>query len=217
VVRLTKEFNWSNLILCEGTHDRGFFEELISKRKLGNFHVICPDNSNAGIDGFGRTLKGIQVNTGFDLLRNLIVVGDSDDDPEASKARLMTQLGQGGFDVADGLSLPGHPDLSVHAWMIPGEGVRGSLESLCFQAATRHNPLVAKCVDEFLVCAGTRDWPIQKLDKARLRAFVAASYKRNPDVGLGMIWANDPDLVPVTDSIFDEIANQISSIVANLH
>lgn len=75
-------------------------------------------------------------------------------------------------------------DLQMSVFLLPGGGAPGMLEGLCYDS-TMSDP-ARPCVDEFLMCVGTRagrSHAANMLPKARIRAWL--STLKEPDLLLG--------------------------------
>jgi hypothetical protein len=79
-----------------------------------------------------------------------------------------------------------------------GDDNAGCLETVLWQIIKPRYPEKAKCVEEALRCAGVnRHWSKSKLDKARVRCFIAVEIERNPAVALSLLWRDFPDIIPI--------------------
>jgi hypothetical protein len=213
------EFNQRNLILCEGSHDRAFFRALLSHLGLTKFQTTSPDEvlgARGGNTQWGRTLAAIIGTRKFETLDGLIIVVDNDDNPK--QAVLSAQRAIITSPVFAGppkrkirrpqrtmFSTKGPPKVAIVP--MPAVGQPGALESLCIQAAQTVVPAtVIGCADQFIRCNGIDQWTTSKQAKVKMRAIIAASHKRNPEMTLSKLWEQRPDLVPVADPVFADIA-----------
>ncbi|MBE1506067.1 DUF3226 domain-containing protein [Rhizobium viscosum] len=201
------------LILCEGPHDAGFFRGLISQRQLKEFHIKSPDKETGpGISGFKRSLEGFPAITGFEKVKDIVVVADNDDDPATAFADVCKQITDAGLVPPNqpGAVSVGNPN--IHVMMIPAANQSGSLESLCYSAGTRGKAAIASCISAFEACLGIAGWPEQKKAKMRLRSYLAGTYRRNPDILFSRVWIEQPNLIPLQDAVFDPIAAYLDTI-----
>jgi hypothetical protein len=209
-LRARSDIYEDRLILCEGAHDRAFLEALHQDRELPGAQITCPSNHNLppGKDGFGGFLTAIQGWTSFPRLKELVIVADSDDNPAKAFQDVVAEIGKAAaypLPTVPHTKIPGPPSVAVI--MIPWHNKPGALETLCFEAAARAFPAQAACVDQLASCTGADQWPTQKLAKMRLRALVATTFRKRPDVSLGYIWTQAPNLVPISDVVFDGVAD----------
>ncbi len=210
---VSSDFKLPRLLLCEGPHDAGFFRALIASRNLKEFHIRCPTKeAGYGISGFGKSLLGFTVITGFEKIADIVIVGDNDDDPTASFNAICDQITGAGFSAPtqSNLMVPGTPN--VHVMMVPSPNLAGSLESLCYTAASNANAQVAACVQAYEQCLAIGSWQEQKKAKMRLRSILAGSYRKNPDILFSRVWQEEPSLIPLSDAIFDPLANFLAAI-----
>jgi len=214
-------FNYtkSNLILCEGTHDRAFFRAI--RHDLGLDHLFQTTDPSAVLGARGGNSQWLKVLTaligtsGFERLTGLIIVGDNDNNPAQSMRNIRDALKAAPI-------FPGPPRRKLvvpQALMrktggipvvaiipIPKVRQKGSLETLCIQAA-QVSPALALCADDFLACSKINSWGTSKQSKVKMRALIAASHRTNPEMTLSRLWVYRPDLVPINHVVFQHIAN----------
>lgn len=206
-------FTLPRLILCEGPHDAGFFRALIANRNLQQFHIRCPPKeAGYGVSAFEKSLVGFSVITGFEKIADIVVVGDNDDDPSASFADICLQITSAGYHAPAQPNSVFNGTPNIHVMMVPLPNQAGSLESLCYTAASNANAAVAACVQSYEQCLNLNGWAEQKKAKMRLRSFLAGSYRKNPDILFSRVWQERAGLIPLSDTIFDPLANYLGAI-----
>jgi len=148
----SKDYKFSQMILCEGPEDVCFFSTLISERGLPNFHVAHTAegrNDAGGNSRFGSKLRALRVSQSFRRnVKKVLVVTDSDEDQAASFARVCAQL------IAVGLPAPaqigeiaqGAPAICVLT--MPRVGT-GNLECCLMEAASATHPQTTAFVEQF--------------------------------------------------------------------
>jgi hypothetical protein len=215
-------FTSSRFILCEGNEDAACIRNLIQTRHLTNFDV-SPNidlGSVAGNSGFENALIACEPISGFDAVREVIIVGDNDDDPTASFDQIIVQLraakdvGQRDWGIPAAPLLKAAGDPSVTIWMWPSGGTQGCLETVLWQAikARQQAAHLVLCVETALRCAGADTWSQSKQDKARIRCFLAIHFRRNPALALGNLWRDAPGLIPTTSTALTPIFQVLSAI-----
>ena len=211
------------LILSEGKHDCAFFRHLITQRSLPASDVFCvPDIvGSRGRDSFKNVLKGLRVVHGFDRLKDIIIVSDSDADPDQSFLSIVKQIRNvENLNPSQDRSYPvpeyphqkavGYPSITI--LLLPWKDQPGSLEDLCYQALVKKSSTHKSCVESFAECCGINAWEPQKISKMKLRAFIAVYYKKKPDMPLGLVWNRCPSLIPVEDVVFDKISDFLKNL-----
>lgn len=221
-----RPFTERHIVLCEGPHDVHFLQSLIATRNLPSFQLACPkdlydnpiEGEGGGRDKFTEYLNGAVATTGFDKVEAILIVSDNDADPARSFTCIQELIGSA--DPIDGFVTPpkkfqaptspltatvGVPKIAV--MMLPWTNIPGALETLCLQAAVRASPKIAACVDEFAKCSDIKAWSQSKQDKMRLRSLIASQNNKNPDLSLAWLWNKNSGLIPLTDPVFDQIAN----------
>ena len=208
------------VLLCEGGGDVAFFEHLIKSRKLPDFSVISPrwGTDNGGVSGYEGRLRALKVQPTFEVVKGLLVVGDNDGDPSSAFGGVKAQI-----EAAGDFNLPktpltvakGKPQSPiVVVMMLPWTDEIGQLETLCLIAMRDTYPELAKCVDQFCQCSGTAEWRRNKLEKMTTRAMLTANCEQDPNTSLSYAWSRSTDLIPLTHTCFDRIANFLDDFPA---
>ncbi len=223
---VTQPFKSNRLILCEGIEDAAFLRELIRRRRLNPFDVrpVKDVGDVAGISGFADALVASITVTGFRQINRLILIADSNSHWRTSFWKLREQIEQANAhpDVFGRFEIPsnpfemsgGHPRLII--LLNPRPTSKGALETLLWEVLGSQYARVKDCIDDVCQCVGidrgSGKWPQAKLDKARVHTAIALINRLNPSIGLGLLWGHYPNLIPVTDHAFDELATRLSEI-----
>jgi hypothetical protein len=180
------------MLIVEGDSDACFLRNLLQHHTIpdvGVYHGRHPLPS--GKQGFTQVLLALPVRPGFEVVRRLVVVTDSDDDPVRSFAAVQEQLKAAGFGTPERPMKfgPRRNELPPAAvLLLPWEDEAGDLEHLLLPAARDRWPEQTACVDIFAECAKTLDWPMGKSAKMRIRALLTSVCKEDPNVGLAHLW-----------------------------
>ncbi|MBI1397045.1 MAG: hypothetical protein GC151_13800 [Betaproteobacteria bacterium] len=173
--------------------------------------------SASGNSAFGAALRAARVIRDFDILRNIVLVVDSDSDRQArfdyarGQIEALANDPNEPVDVFPLPSLPGVPatkgDLNLTILMIPTDEATGSLETVLYKGAKKAKSQNANEVEKLATATNVVSWAPQKQAKMRVRAFVACSHGDAPDLPIGQIWTKDSSasLIPVGDSVFDDL------------
>lgn len=215
-------FTQRRAILCEGSSDEAFFRSLIAKHNLPPFsirHTGDGDkNDRGGIDKFEQLLLGIPTWEGFGDLTDIVVVADNDATPTENFKKVQKQIRAAHYGVLEQKYIvpnspfsrvAGTPGMAVA--MLPTANVVGKLETLCLKAAQDAAPAVSACIEAFVACTKTTAWPSPTLDELKLRALLSARHRKNPSVGLGKVWNENPELIPLDNPCFNEIVSFLGS------
>lgn len=206
--------------MCEGLSDEAFFRALIAARPLPEFAIHHTGESNAegagGISRFGDLLKAIPSWNGFYELTDIILVADNDLTPQENFDNLCDQISS-----VDPYGVPpqqypvpsrpletvaGSPNITV--LMVPSEDEPGILETLCLTAAVAAAPDITACTDRFANCTSADKWGNpNNLTKMKLRSLLTSQNESNPLVGLGLVWHQNPGLIPLNHEVFDPIVS----------
>jgi hypothetical protein len=207
------------VILCEGSSDKTFFQQLIRERSLPHFTITYPNEQKRGEPGgwtaFHSSLAAIRTERWFPEVAGIIIVRDNDENPNQSfdevcnQIRLAGKFGIPGQPLQPALSVAGAPVIVVMT--IPWAGESGNIETLCIQSMADAHQHLKVCVDDYATCAGNTSWPVTKRSKMLLRSMIAAACKSDPNTGLEYAWSRDEVLVPLNHSCFDRIADFLIS------
>ena len=166
-------------------------------------------------------MLGIPTWAGFAELTDILVVADNDTTPERNFASVQEQLRSAHYGVMEQkYDVPNAPlnksdgTPSIAIMMMPENGKIGKLETLCLAAAQDAAPMISNCVNAFANCANTLEWPSPTLDEMKLRSLLGARHKRNPSIGLGKVWSEDPELIPLDNHCFDGVVSFLKTYPA---
>lgn len=221
------------LLICEGPADVAFFSAFVTARGLPEFCIRHTGQGNpsgtGGVDVFTPFLDGLPSVTGFYELTDIVLVADSDADPNDRFQYLCRQIEKAKPDAKPPVAYiaPEQPNQTqrqiapasgtarLHILLLPAAASQGCLETLCIEAATDLWKDEARCVDELAQCTGADAWPVPKMAKMKLSALMASVFRRNPNVAFARIWieGGPNELVPLHHSCFDPIEMFLRSIM----
>jgi hypothetical protein len=218
------EYAERRLILCEGNSDKAFFNALIEKRRLPRYQAVYPKidgERGAGCSKFGSHLRtAIHGSESFKIVRRIVIVCDNDSNPQASFNNAVAQAVSAGFNQPTHrmqiVMTPGLPELAIITVPL-GATENGSLESLLLEAALRKWPDVIDPIADYAAATNIMRWHSHKQAKAKLRCLIAAICEQRPDLDIGMMWLRrEACQIPVTDSVFDGIAQVLTQLAAGV-
>ena len=171
-----KELRHSKLLAVEGRGPKVFFEHYL--HRLGIVDVQVEDFG--GTSMFRPFIRAATLLPGFmERVVSFAVIRDAETDAQAAFQSVGDAL------RAAGLAVPSAPDVAagdrprVHAFILPGEGREGMIETLCLQSVEA-DPCMS-CVEEFFRCIENSGHILPpNLTKARTHAFLATRPK--PDL-----------------------------------
>lgn len=212
----TKEITENLVIVGEGAGDAAFFTYLCQVHNLLGFQSL----DAGGVTKFERFLKDLPSMTGFrKQCKLLLVVGDNDDGVDDAFKFVRTSIKKAKLPCPDNpLQIVQHTtdDLRVAVMMIPFDATgrkRGCLETLLLQSAVEHRPEIANCLPAFSTCIGVESWPNRSHgDKFRLRAFLAAAFRDDPNFGLQYALNPEHDVIPLTHECFNGIVEFLRTL-----
>lgn len=217
-------FSNSRLLLCEGTEDVSFLRALVSARGIGPFDIrpVIDLAGAGGKDNFGRALTNAVPMTGFRGIDHIGIIADADDHYRNSFNEICEQIrdsntrpavsGRFGIPTDPYVYANGYPRIIII--LLPGRNKRGCLESLLWNAIESNVKYggIIQCVNDACRCGHAANWPKSKFDKARIHIALALRHRPNPAVGLGRLWTQYPDAIPIDDPVFEDLAVVIGSI-----
>ena len=195
-------------ILCEGSGDKNLLQELIKARALPDFYITHPRNNirPGGRQGFSHRLRGLRLQPGFDELRGIAIISDSDRDRDASFAEVRSQIHEAGFSSPNREldCIAGPPAIVV--LMVP-IGELGQLETLCLRAIKDAWPTQFECAEMYAQCTGISTWGMGKQERAKLRALISHICKKDPNSSLTYLWHDGREtVIPLDHECFNTIA-----------
>ncbi|MEJ8573807.1 DUF3226 domain-containing protein [Microbaculum marinum] len=216
------------LILCEGNADEAFLRAIIRKRNLGDVSIrntSDPDQTKVGgISRFGDLFLAITTFRGFENVTDILVVCDSDDDPEGNFNSICEQISRANtktmppdiFGIPEGYLYPTQTAPSVKIMSIPWIDVRGNLECICCESAMERSEH-SEAMMNFAAATGALHWDsANSVGKFKMRALLAASNRQDPSIGIGKLWSNNDDdqFVPLGHSSFDKVADELMAFLS---
>ena len=199
------------VVVGEGDGDAYFIRNLCEARGIAGMQV----EDARGDSKFPEFLRGLKDRTGFGRLRGLLVVSDNDDAPAENYKRIRGHLKDTKFPYADAPLQPARRDgFTVAVMMLPFTGVggptRGCLETLLLRAVEPANAAVARCIDAYRACIGGARTSNQE-DKFRMRCFIAALYRDDPNLSVSFATSQGKGLVNLGHKCFNEVADFLGS------
>jgi len=201
------------LILCEGPHDQAMFRALSKHMGLDGIQTTNPidlGTNKSGVDALPIAIATIASNTPVLALPGFLVVTDNDRNPASRIKWLKSALGQPTLPNGKKFPVPkaafeiksGTPSVAIVT--MPGKGKHGDLETLLLSAARKCcSTEKLECVDKLIKCAKIDKG---KLSKSELRAILMCRYSKNPEISFALVWRDCPEVIPIDDGVFSEIA-----------
>ena len=212
------------LIVVEGGSDKALFNGLLNNRNIIGFDVLCPWDMEKGLEGedaIRHLLDAIVISRNFEKLQKILIVIDSDDNPDDKFKKFQAVLSKTKpFSDGNRYPIPNNPNefspagggLQVAIQLLPTPQATGAMETLCWNAAIAHCQSVQSCIDEFANCVGAHNWSPQKLAKFKLRSLISTQHQSNPDLPTTYLWEQAPTIVPLESNIFDPLAEFLANL-----
>jgi hypothetical protein len=203
----------TRVLLCEGSGDKNFLEQLVAVRSLPDFYITHPREGHdpGGRPGFTSRLSALRLQHGFNSVIGILVISDNDDNQTGKFEEVRTLIHNAGFRAPNRAYefVAGPPAVGV--MMIPRDE-NGQLETLCLRAIEGTRPTEFQCAQEYGRCMGIGKWSQGKRERATLRALISHICKKDPNTSLSHLWHDHRELVfPVDHSSFDSIALFLAS------
>ena len=167
-----RRINRSVQLLVEGKDARNFFEAFVRRLSLNDIEI----RDFGGVDQFRQFLAAFVNESGFGTVRSIGVVRDAAFQSVRDALEHFNLIAP----QRPGESTSENP--SVCVLILPGDGQPGMLETLLCRTLNR-SPL-NRCVDDFLQCAEESGHRVQRRDKARAHAWLAAQPLPHVSVGV---------------------------------
>lgn len=214
--RITKSY----IAICEGNADEETFKVLVRKRRIRNIEFVCPD---ASCGGYGKSyfygvLSALTILRGFDNLKGIIFIQDSDSNPNVALRELQQQLRKAnrGFEPEERFTIPVNlltPSFSANRppilfLTIPWIDTLGALESLILPSLEAAFPEITDCLNDYCDCTqNVNGWSASKQSKMRLASMVAAICRKDPTSAIQNMWNKDEFRNLMENECFDQLAD----------
>ena len=206
-------FEKNFLIIGEGEADRQFFSNLLADRGILKFEATNPANGKAK---FGRRLKAIRANARYAEIQLVLLVRDSDENPDKAFQEVQEQIREAGgygvpkrpLEVTKVNDAPG-----VAVLLLPWIDKPGCLESLLIDVLGRAWPTEMVLAEKFIGKCPTGNLQVSGRAKAVVGAMFACVCRDDPSCSVSSMWRSDRGfrrLLP--DKGFDQVANFIKSL-----
>lgn len=198
--RITKSY----IAICEGTADEETFRILTRKRGIRNIEFVCADKDCGGFgkNYFYAVLATLTTRRDFENLKGIIIIQDSDDDPNIALREMKAQIRKAnrGFEQNERFTIP--LELLVPAFndnrpplllaTIPWIDKPGALETLILPSIEAKYPEVLECLNNYCQCSQkVNELSTSKQSKMRLASMVAAICKKDPTCAIQNMWNKD--------------------------
>jgi hypothetical protein len=184
----TVTINREYLILCEGKRDKVVLETLLEGQLNGTYQVVPLDqlNETGGNSRWSHALLGLLGITGISKVSGLVVIADSEDNPDQSFRQVHDAFANLASDPEESnqrFSIPHEPQriyvdtdrVPVGVWMVPAPNRLGSMETLVVEGSLEVAPdSIRTCVQEFIDCSNLDAMTESNKDKCRVRALLIA-------------------------------------------
>jgi hypothetical protein len=209
-------YRFPSMIICEGPEDVILFQTIANHMHKQNLHILHTGKNRRSAGGntmFEGKLKSLRAATGFQKVAHLLIVTDSDDDPDSSFTAVREQIKRAGFPAPQRPFERCGTNPSVTVGMIPPEGVEGDLETICGVAARSAHATAAGKVDAAMATLEGPKWSASRKRKAWLRVFLA-SIHNDPFVPLGTSIQDQGGraLIPIDHAVFGPLRDAVASL-----
>jgi hypothetical protein len=103
-------------------------------------------------------------------------------------------------------------DPSTLIWMWPQASQPGCLETVLWSVVSRLHRELAGDIENLSVKVGHNEWTKNQRDKSLIQTYIALSNRGNPNLGLGRLWSERPNLIPLDSGEFDPISDFLAQI-----
>jgi len=191
-------------LIVEGKDDKTFFEAFLENLGLSGVQIYSLDGKN-NLNDF---LKAFTLTTGYNTVKAIGIIRDSNSDPKASFQSVQTALANAGLPVPEKEIAPAGEKPKVSILMVPGIDESGSLEALCLKAVAEL-PAIS-CVESYIDCLKRNNLKLQpNIYKAKLQVYLASLDEYTRDLGL----AAKKSVWPLASPAFSRIRDFLTRLV----
>jgi hypothetical protein len=213
-----REITSDLLIVGEGAGDAALIRYLAAVRGINGFQV----EDAGGNSKFQPFMAGLPGLRGFDKLKGLIVVADTDSGADDSFRSIQKQMKAAKIVCAHApykVANPPNADYATYVLMLPfvDDGVdiiaqTGALETMLLPSAEAHLNSHIDCLNAWCACVQMDALSKTHRDKARLRSLIAAAYPEDPNIGLQYALSPSKNLIPLNHQCFDALEALLRSL-----
>lgn len=217
-----EEFSKSRFILTEGFEDCAFARAIVKYRnpRLPEMDIDPVDNvgEERGKDGFEEAIISASGKRGFTEVTSVLLLSDNDQKPQESFDKICDQIRRANTQISRQWPIPDEPGIIAHGnpsvsiWMWPEPGTCGCMETLLWRVIKAKYSAKADCIERACACMEADKWPVQKIDKAKVRAFLALYNKRSPLVRFDVLWRDFSSIIPIDRKEFNNFVTFLRSI-----
>jgi hypothetical protein len=141
------------LVLCEGKQDKSVMEELARRAGLQEKLDFREYGGKYRLRDYLNMLKARPEYVSGEYPR-ILVTRDADDDFGSSWQAIRDAIAE---ELGCHLDAPGHwvttnENREIAAWIVPGDGRTGMIETMCVDSSSEKFPKVNECLELFLEC-----------------------------------------------------------------
>lgn len=187
-----------NLVICEGSADQQFLQNLIRVHRIAGFQVEFarpdPSDPTGGHSKFRSFLQSLALPLGgTNPLENIILVSDNDQNPTASFRNICKQISDSGL-----FNAPSRPlrrarkhrksGIALFVMMIPWSGESGALEHVTSRALNNTYPDAKRCAESYYQCMDIQNVTDNKRAKILAQCMVTTLSRDDPNCGVSYMW-----------------------------
>ncbi len=195
------------LIICEGTDDKIFINEIFKRSKSLNSKTndIQIETSD-GFDKIGKLLKVIKKLANYSKLEKILIFCDHDVLEKDRFRSVSNSLRKAGIPCATSSgkwSNTGKPQTMVYVF--PDNKNPGMLETLCYRSI--QNSKLTNCIEEFENCTVKTGLQIKNSEKMRMLTYIAA---HTCSISLGV--AAQKGIIEISSLVFDDLRKVLGQL-----
>lgn len=194
------------LIVGEGSGDASFIDYLCQVRHIQGFQI----EDARGESKFPTYLNALKDRSGYERVKGILIVGDSDDSPDANFTKIRNYLKDAKLPQPNSpLTLAKRDGLTVCVMLLPYDNngaIRGCLDTLLLRYIETEKPEFKECINKFRACIDGSERSNNQEDKFKLRCFIAALYAEDPNLAITFAVSPSKNLIDLNHSTFNEIA-----------
>jgi len=183
---LTESITKPKLILVEGRDELNFFNALLSKIQMFNEKKnLIEIVELGGVDNLNNKLNALKSRTGFELVKSIAIIRDSDGDKEAAFQSVQRILMNSGLSYPQNIFTYSDSQIRTGIFIMPGSINGNMLEDLCLETVNDH-PLTIE-IDKYISAItqiDALDIP-KNMSKAKTLMFLASMPVIVNNLGLG--------------------------------
>ncbi|SHH27697.1 DUF3226 domain-containing protein [Thermosipho atlanticus] len=197
------EINESTIIFVEGKDDEQFLRGLLQKIEIEDYKIIQLNGKN----NLNKVLPAAVKVSGFDKVKNILIILDADDSPDNTFKSVLSALKKANLPLP---KRPGEPtnngQIKVGIFLFPDCKNPGTIEDLIIRSFDKN---VLNCIKEYINCAEKLGFNPKNEAKSFVYCYIAVQHEPSGNFDVSIKRKH----IDLEASVFDNIKEFLKRMV----